>query len=64
MQTIFSSIKKQRLVWSWAVIVGLFLVLVGHAPLWPVVAGCAFAIAFSTWRSSTKLKPAPSRGVR
>jgi hypothetical protein len=64
MHTIFSSIKKHRLVWSWSVIVGLFLVLVGHAPLWPVVAGCACAIAFSTWRSNTKLKPAPSRGVR
>jgi len=66
MHTIMESIKKQRLVWSWSLIVALFLVWVGHAPVWPVVAGCALAIAFSTWRatSNSRLKAAPTRGVR
>ncbi len=66
MQTILESIKKQRLVWSWSVVIALFLVLVGHAPVWPVVAGCALAIAFSTWRanSSSKFKTVPTRGAR
>jgi len=48
---LFETIKKQRLAWSWAVIVGLFLVLLGHAPVFPVIAGCALAIVISTLRS-------------
>jgi hypothetical protein len=64
--TITESIKKQRMVWSWGLIIALFLVVVGHAPVLPVIAGCALAIAFSTWRSgsSGKLKPSPIRGGR
>ncbi len=66
MHAMLESIKKQRLVWSWSIVIALFLVLVGHAPIWPVMAGCALAIAFSTWRgnSSSKLKPVPTRGAR
>jgi hypothetical protein len=50
---LFESIKKQRLAWSWAVIVGLFLILLGHAPVFPVIGGCALAIAISTLRSAS-----------
>jgi hypothetical protein len=64
--TIMESIKKQRMVWAWSVIIGLFLVLVGHAPVLPVITGCALAIAYSSWRSRsmTRLKPMPVRGGR
>ncbi len=60
-ETILSTMKKQRLAWSWAVIVGLFLVFVGRAPVLPVIAGCALAIAISTLRSASRGQPGPVR---
>jgi hypothetical protein len=60
---ILAAVKKQRLVWSCALVVGLFLVVVGHVPAIPVMAGCALAIAYATLRSrQPKLKTAPVRG--
>jgi hypothetical protein len=63
---IVESIKKQRMAWAWSLIIGLFLVLVGHAPVIPVITGCALAIAYSTWRSRSisRFKPASLRGGR
>ena len=61
MDTLFETIKKQRLAWSWAVIIGLFLVVLGHAPVLPVIAGCALAIAISTLRSASRSQPRPGR---
>ena len=61
MDTLFESIKKQRLAWSWAVIIGFFLVVLGHAPVFPVIAGCALAIAISTLRSASSSQPRPDR---
>jgi hypothetical protein len=65
-ERILAAIKKQRLVWSCALVVGLFLVVVGHVPALPVIAGCALAIAYATLRSpgsrQPKLKTAPVRG--
>ena len=40
-------LKKQRMAWSWAVVVGLFLIVAGHAPIVPVIAGCLLAVGFS-----------------
>jgi hypothetical protein len=56
LQSISETVKKQRMVWSWAVIMGLFLVVVAHAPIFPVIAGCALAIAITTLRSGSKSK--------
>jgi hypothetical protein len=69
-EKMLAAIKKQRLVWSCALVVGLFLVLVGHVPAIPVLAGCALAVAYATLRSPgsrrpkfrSKLKTAPVRG--
>jgi hypothetical protein len=61
MDTLFETIRKQRLAWSWAVIIGLFLVLLGHAPVFPVIAGCALAIAISTLRSASGSHGRPGR---
>jgi hypothetical protein len=63
---LFETIKKQRLAWSWAVIVGLFLILLGHAPVLPVIAGCALAIAISMLRSvpRSQVRPVRARGGR
>jgi hypothetical protein len=49
--TLFEIIKKQRLAWSWAVVVGLFLVIVGHAPILPVMEGCFLAVGISVLRA-------------
>jgi hypothetical protein len=49
--TFFETVKKQRLAWSWAVVVGLFLVVVGHAPILPVIAGCFLAVGISVLRA-------------
>ena len=43
--------KRQRLVWSAAIIVALVLILVAHAPVFPVIAGCLIALATTTLRS-------------
>ncbi len=59
--TLLETMKKQRLAWSWAVVVGLFLVLLGHAPVFPVIAGCALAIAISTLRSASRSQPRDGR---
>jgi hypothetical protein len=50
-QTAYAVTKQQRLAWSCAIIVGLFLVLVGHAPALPVFAGCILAIMLAVLRS-------------
>ncbi len=64
--TLLETLKKQRMAWSWAVIVGLFLVLLGHAPVFPVIAGCGLAIAISTLRSAPRspVRPVRVRGGR
>lgn len=51
LQAVYDAVKRQRLAWSWALIVGLFLILWGHAPVLPVVLGCVFAVAITMFRS-------------
>ena len=51
LDTFFETLKKQRMAWSWAVIIGLFLVVAGHAPVLPVVAGCLLAVGISVLRA-------------
>jgi hypothetical protein len=50
-ETLLKTLKKQRLTWSWAVIIGLFLVVLGHAPILPIVAGCGLAVGISVLRA-------------
>jgi hypothetical protein len=58
-QAYFELAKAQRLAWSCAVVVGLFLVLVGHVPFLSVLAGSILAVAISTMRAWPRLKPKP-----
>jgi hypothetical protein len=51
--------KAQRVAWSCAVVVGLFLVLIGHIPFFSVLAGCILAVTVSTMRAWPRLKPKP-----
>jgi hypothetical protein len=65
-EKLLETLNKQRLVWSWGVVVGLFLVFVGHAPVLPVIAGCLLAVTISVLRSTSKNGPRPivTRGGR
>jgi MFS superfamily sulfate permease-like transporter len=53
---VYEILKEQRLARSSAVIVGLILVVVAHAPVLPVVAGCVLAMAITVLRSSSRRK--------
>ena len=58
---LFEAAKRQRMAWSCALLVGLFLTVYGHAPFLPVAAGCILAIAFAVWRA---WPAAPVRGSK
>ena len=47
LRTIFEVAGQQRLAWSCAVLVALFLAFYGHAPVLPVLVGCLLAIAIA-----------------
>ena len=65
MDTLLETLKKQRLAWSWAVVIGLFLVVVGHAPIFPVIAGCLLAVGISVMRAWPRVSAkAAVRGTR
>lgn len=66
-RTAFKTMKHKRLAWSAAVIVGLILVQVVHAPLLPVLAGCTLALGLvllRSWPAAPKAKEASVRGGR
>jgi hypothetical protein len=50
-ETLLETLKKERLTWSWAVIIGLFLVVLAHAPILPILAGCFLAVGVSVLRA-------------
>jgi hypothetical protein len=68
LQTAYQVVRQQRLAWSFSVIVGLFLILMGHAPVLPVLVGCALAVGLSALRSwpkhATQENVRPVRGGR
>jgi hypothetical protein len=47
-------LKQERLARSSAVIVGLILITVVHAPILPVVVGCVLALGISVIRSLSR----------
>ena len=49
--TDFEITKQQRLAFGAALIVGVLLIFVGHAPVLPVIAGCVLTFAVSVFRS-------------
>lgn len=62
--TLLEILKKQRMAWSWAVIIGLFLIVAGHAPIVPVIAGCLLAVGFSVLRAwPHRMGKSPVRGA-
>ena len=61
----FEILKQQRLAQSSAVIVGLILIMVVHAPILPVVVGCALAMGILVLRGFFRpAKHLPTRGPR
>ncbi len=61
MHTLLEAIKNQRQIWAWAIIIGLFLVLMGKAPVGPVCVGAFLAASIATLRSwrRSMLRPIP-----
>jgi hypothetical protein len=59
MEKLLASFKQQRLVWSWALVIVLFLVFVAHAPVLPVVLGGALAILIVSLRAASAGQPKP-----
>lgn len=51
MDRLLETLKKERLSWSWAVVIAIFLVFFGHAPVLPVIAGCILAVGISILRA-------------
>ena len=51
MNVIIENFKQNRQVWAWAVIVSLFLILVGHAPVLPIVSGGLLAVVITSLRA-------------
>jgi hypothetical protein len=54
MHTVLEAAKQQRLAWSCAILVGLFLTVFGHAPVLPVLAGCILGVGVAVLRSWPK----------
>lgn len=64
LDTLLEVLKQQKMAWSWAVIVGLFLIVAGHAPVLPVFAGCLLAVAISVLRAwPHRMGKSPIRGA-
>ena len=65
-KALIGTLRNERMAWSWAVVIGLFLVFAGHAPVLPVIAGCLLAVTISALRSTSKSGPRPvvTRGGR
>jgi hypothetical protein len=58
-------LKRERLAQSSAVIVGLILIKVAHAPILPVVAGCLLAMGIIVLRGlSRPTRPLPIQEPR
>jgi hypothetical protein len=51
LRTVFEVAKQQRLTWSCAVLVAMFLSVFGQAPVLPVIAGCLLAIGIAVLRA-------------
>lgn len=62
-QTLYNVVKQQRLVFSSALLVGLTLTLIAHAPATPVVLGCVLVVLISIGRSLSNVK-STARGGR
>lgn len=50
-RTVLDILKQQRLAWSSAIVVVLFLTVFGRAPVAPVVAGCILALSIAILRA-------------
>ncbi|HUK24047.1 MAG TPA: hypothetical protein VLV49_05665 [Terriglobales bacterium] len=49
--TLYAVLRQQRLAWSCTIVVVLFLLLVGHAPVLPVLAGGLLALGLAVFRA-------------
>jgi hypothetical protein len=65
MEAALRILKQQRMALSCALVVGLVLILLIHAPVLPVVLGCLLASGLAIYRSTTRsAAPVPTREGR
>lgn len=53
---VYEITTQQRLAFGAALIAAVLLILVGHAPVIPVIAGCALAVGVSILRSRSRIR--------
>ena len=51
MNVILENFKQNRQVWAWAMIISLFLILIGHAPELPIITGGLLAVLVTSLRA-------------
>ena len=51
MNKILESFKQNRQIWAWAVIVCMFMIFVGHAPVLPIITGGLLAVIITSLRA-------------
>jgi len=51
MNKVLEQFKQNRQIWAWAIIVCMFLIFVGHAPVLPIISGGLLAVIITTLRA-------------
>jgi hypothetical protein len=51
LRTVFEVAKQQRVAWSCAFLVAIFLAVYGRAPVLPIIAGCLLAVGVAVLRA-------------
>jgi len=59
MNAIVEMFKQNRQVWAWALIISLFLILVGHAPVMPIITGGLLAVLITSLRAMSHRQKKP-----
>ena len=54
--TAFEVAKQQRLAFGAALVAAILLIVVGHAPIIPVIVGCVLALGISAFRSWSRFR--------
>lgn len=65
MNKILEAFKQNRQIWAWAIIVCMFLIFVGHAPVLPILMGGLLAVIITSLRAlSTGQKKPWQTGIQ
>ncbi len=51
MNRVLEAFKQNRQIWGWAIIVCMFMIFVGHAPVLPIITGGLLAAIITSLRA-------------